>query len=320
MKMVFNRVLYSILLLCGIVILNFSLFFLSPGDPTNLYFGPKVKRQNLETLRHQMGVDQPWSKQFQEWGRHALKGDLGYSWAKHRPVRDILMEAIPATLQLTILALLINLIAGCILGVLTGVYSRKWFGKIIDYLSLSAYSVPIFLFAILFIYFFSLKLRLLPASGMSSLIAGDFGFWENLWDRIRHLILPVSILGLMGAAATSRFVQGHMKSVLRQDYIRLAFAKGLPKSRVYVSHAFKNALIPVVTLLGIYFPFLLGSALVVEVIFAWPGMGRVTYEAIFSKDYPVIMAVNLIAGLLVITGNLISDLLYRFIDPRIRVK
>ncbi len=318
--MIFKRVLYTIILLCGIVILNFSLFFLSPGDPTNLYFGPKVSRQNLEILRQQMGVDQPWGQQLREWGRHALKGDFGYSWAKHRPVRDILIEAIPATLQLTVLALLANLIAGCVIGILTGVYSERWFGKAIDFLSLSAYSIPVFLIAILLIQFFSLKLHWLPVSGMSSLIAGDLGFWGNIWDRVRHLILPVLTLGLMGAAATSRFVQGHMKSVLRQDYIRQAFAKGLPRHRVYLHHAFKNALIPVVTLLGIYFPFLLGSALVVEVIFAWPGMGRVTYEAIFSKDYPVIMSVNLIAGVLVIAGNFISDMLYRFIDPRIRIK
>ena len=317
--MIFKRILHSVLLLCGIAILNFSLFFLSPGDPTNLYFGPKVKRSNLQILKQQMGTDKPWIKQLQNWSSHVLRGDLGYSWAKHRPVRDILLEAIPATLQLTILALLLNLVAGCLIGILTGIHSSRWFGKLLETSTLVLYSVPVFLLAIFFIYIFCLKLKLLPASGMSSLFVEDLGFWEKLWDRVSHLFLPVLTLGLMGAAATSRYVQGHMKSVLKQDYIRMALAKGLPRGRVYLHHAFKNALIPVVTLLGIYFPFLLGSALIIEVIFAWPGMGRVTYEAIFSKDFPVIMAVNLIAGVMVIGGNLISDLLYRFIDPRIRI-
>jgi peptide/nickel transport system permease protein len=185
---------------------------------------------------------------------------------------------------------------------------------------LALYSVPVFLLALALIYVFSLKLRLLPVSGMGSFDDGTFGFWGTFFDRAIHLVLPVSVLSITGAAATSRYVQANMEEVLRQDYIRLAMAKGLSKKRVILHHAFRNAALPVVTLLGIYFPFLLGSALIVEVVFAWPGMGRIAYEAVFSKDYPVIMAVNLMAGVMVILGNLVSDLLYRFIDPRIRVR
>jgi peptide/nickel transport system permease protein len=319
MKFLIKRLLYTIVLLCGIVIINFSLFFLSPGDPTNLYFGPKVKRTDIENLKRERGLDQPWTAQFQIWLGHTIKGDLGYSWAKHRPVGDILKEAIPATLQLTVLALFINLIVGCMVGILAGIKSHRLLGKFLDTTFLILYSVPVFLLALLFIYIFSLKLQLLPASGMHSFLAEDMGFWGKTWDRLSHLVLPVMILGLTGAAATSRYVQDHMSWVLKQNYIRLAHAKGLSRRRVYVHHAFKNSLIPVATLLGLYFPFLLGSAFIVEVIFAWPGMGRVVYEAIFSKDYPVIMAVNLIAGIMVIIGNIISDCLYRFIDPRIRI-
>ncbi|MDW7680607.1 MAG: ABC transporter permease [bacterium] len=320
MEILIKRFFHALLILVGIIIINFSLFFLSPGDLTNLYFSPKVKPAQLESLKQQMGIDKPWFTQFRDWISNFLRGDLGYSWAKHRSVSSILGEAIPATLQLTIFALLINLVVGCLIGIIGGINSDRLSGKFIDFVTLGMYSIPVFLLALFFIYFFSLKLQLLPPSGMNSFMASSGNFWQKFWDRLQHLILPVSVLGIIGAAATSRYVHGHMKEILKQDYIRLAIAKGLTKKRIYFNHAFKNAMLPVVTLLGIYFPFLLGSALIVEVIFAWPGIGRVTYEAVFSKDYPVIMAVNLIAGIMVIVGNFISDLLYQLIDPRIRVK
>jgi peptide/nickel transport system permease protein len=155
---------------------------------------------------------------------------------------------------------------------------------------------------------------------MQSFLAAEAGFWQALGDRIQHLILPVAVLGLTGAAAISRYLRGSIIEVLQQDYIRLAQAKGLSKSKVYFRHALKNALLPVITLIGLYLPLLLGGAFVVEVIFAWPGMGRMAYEAIFAKDYPVIFAVNFIAAAMVIAGNLFADLLYQFVDPRIRMQ
>lgn len=320
MKILFNKIIYLIVLFIGIVIINFTLFFMSPGDPTNQYFSPKVKKANLEKLKQKMGVDLPWHKQLKNWSLHILKGDLGYSWSKHRPVKDILKEAIPATLQLTILALIINLIIGSLIGIFAGINSNKLSGKFLDIFTLTIYSTPVFLLALFLIYVFSEKLQLLPPSGMNTLGIRASGFWVTFIDRLRHIILPVSVLGLIGAATTSRYVQEHIKLVMKQDYIRTAFAKGLSLKRIYFNHAFKNALLPVATLIGIYFPFLLGSALIVEVIFAWPGMGRITFEAISSKDYPVLMAVNMIAAIMVISGNLISDILYRYIDPRIRIQ
>ncbi len=320
MKILFNRILYGTILIIGMVILNFSLFFLSPGDPTNLYFSPRVKKEQLQMMKQKMGVDRSWFVQLKNWCFHIAKGDLGYSWAKHRPVAEILKEAIPATLQLTILALIINLTLGCVIGMIAGINSKSWFGKIINLTTIVTYSVPIFLLALFLIYLFSLKLTIFPPSGMNSFLLEGAGFWFKFWDRARHIFLPVLTLSVIGAAATSRYVEEQVKAVLKQDYIRMAIAKGLTKKQVYFSHAFKNAILPVLTLLGMYFPFLLGSAFVVEVIFAWPGMGRMTFEAIFSKDYPVLMAANLIAGIMVIAGNLISDLLYRFFDPRIQIK
>lgn len=313
-----RRILTAIFLILGICILNFFLFHLSPGDPTNLYFGSKVKQENLQLLRQQRGLDQPWYQQLGLWLTHVFRGDLGYSWAKHRPVTDLLREAIPATLLLTGLALLVNIIVGCCVGILSGLYRAHWLGTFLNFSTLVIYSLPTFLIALLLILFFSLKLQWLPASQMQSLFLTKTDFWTTFLDRAQHLILPVVVLGLSGAAATSRFVQEHIREGRNQDYIRTALAKGLSKRRVYLYHAFKNALLPVITLLGLYWPFLLGGAFIVEVIFAWPGMGRIAYEAVFAKDYPVIMAVNLIAAVMVILGNLISDGLYRLIDPRIR--
>jgi len=233
-------------------------------------------------------------------------------------VADILAEAIPATLQLTGLALFLNLFLGCIAGAFAGIYSERRLGQIIDFTSLSIYSIPTFWLSLVGILVFSLKLHWLPSSQMASLFVAD-GFWDNALDRVRHLLLPVLVLGLGGAAATARYVRANLRQVLQQDFIRLARAKGLRKRRIYLQHALRNALIPVATLLGLYLPLLLGGAFVVEVIFAWPGMGRVTYEAVFAKDYPVIMAVNLIAATMVILGNFVSDLLYQWLDPRLRL-
>ena len=182
MKILFNRILYGIALIIGIVILNFSLFFLSPGDPTNLYFGPKVKKENLQMMKQKMGADRPWYIQLKDWGLHVLKGDLGYSWAKHRPVKEILNEAIPATLQLTILSLLINFSFGCLIGIFAGINSHRWFGKFVNTITMIIYSIPVFLFALFLIYLFSLKLHFLPPSGMNSFFLEDSSFWFKFWD------------------------------------------------------------------------------------------------------------------------------------------
>lgn len=319
-KFMLNRLGYTLILLCGICVINFFLFHLSPGDPTSRYFGPKVKRENLQALRQQMGVDQPWYVQLGQWSRRVSRGDLGYSWAKHQPVAALLKEALPPTLQLTVAALFINFLTGCLVGLLSGIYARRWFGKFLDIASLVLYALPLFWLALVAVLIFSLNLHWLPASGMSAFFVESPGFWRQLGDRLHHLVLPSAVLGLSGAAATSRFVRGHMQEVLGRDYIRLAFAKGLSRRKVYLHHALKNALLPVATLLGLYLPALAGGAFIVEVIFAWPGIGRLTYEAVFSRDYPVLMAVNLIVAFLVILGNFISDLLYKFIEPGIQFK
>jgi peptide/nickel transport system permease protein len=308
----------ALLLLAGIWTLNFCLIRLSPGDATNVYWGPDRDRASIETLRAQRGLELPFWQQFEIWTRRFARGDWGYSWMRHRPVIDILKEAVPNTLQLTVLALAFCFFFGAAWGVLAARYDDRLAGHALNFSGLIIYALPSFWLAALAILFFGVKLQWLPSSGMSALFIEEASRAAQLWDRVRHLILPVTVLGLSGAAAVSRFVRASVRNVLRQDFIRLAQAKGLSQREVLLRHALKNALLPVVTLLGLYFPFLLGGALAVEVMFAWPGMGRIAYEALFSKDYPVLFAVNLITAAMTIAGNLLADLLYHFLDPRVR--
>lgn len=316
--LLFKSLLRFALLLAGIWFLNFCLLRLSPGDATNIYWGPESDRASIAALRAQRGLTLPFWQQFQMWTLRFARGDWGYSWLRHRPVTAILQEAIPATLQLTTLVLAFSFIIGAAWGVLAAKYADRAAGHALNFSSLIIYALPSFWLAALAILFFSVKLHWLPASGMSSLFLEEASRTEQWWDRLRHLILPVIILGLTGAAAISRFVRANLRHVLHQDFIRLAQAKGLSARDVLLKHALKNALLPVITLFGLYFPFLLGGALVIEVMFALPGMGRIAYEALFGKDYPVLFAVNLIAASMTITGNLLADVLYHFIDPRVR--
>ncbi|RMI08836.1 MAG: ABC transporter permease [Calditrichaeota bacterium] len=314
-----GRMVQGGLLVAAVCLVNFFLFYLSPGDPVHLYFSPRTDPGRLQTLREQRDLDQPWYVQFERWGGRLIRGDLGYSWSQHRPVRDILAEALPATLQLTLAALFLNILLGCAVGMLSGIYAHRWWGRVLNGAALFLYSVPSFWLALVAILIFSVSLGLFPASQMSSVFADELPFSAYLWDRLRHLVLPATVLGLAGAAATARYVRGQVQEVLRQDYILLARAKGLSAGKVYLHHVLKNALLPVVTLLGLYFPFLLSGAFIIEVIFAWPGMGRVTYEAIFARDYPVIMAVNLLAAVMVLVGNFLADVTYRLVDPRVNI-
>lgn len=313
-----KRLFNMALVLTGVVVLNFLLFFARPGDSTNLFFRPGTDRQTLETMREKMGLEKPLHQQFLFWCSHILRGDWGYSWAKHRPVQEILNEAIPATIQLVVLALFVNFVLGCLLAIYTTVSTRKFSDSIINFSSLLVYVTPPFWLALFFIYIFSEKLGLLPASGMNSNVIHNATWLQLSMDRLFHLVLPVAVLGLTGAAATFRIVRANMQSVMMESFVLFARAKGLTIKRIYFFHIFKNALLPVVTLLGLYFPLMLSGVFIIEVIFAWPGMGQITYEAVYAKDFPVIMAVNLIAAVMVIIGNLLSDLLYQFVDPRIK--
>ena len=315
---ILRRILLSIPLLWALATVTFFIVRLAPGDPMAMYYNPEIDPSVMEAVRTRLGLDQPIHVQYVRWLGALAHGELGVSFKHHRPVAEILAETLPNTLLLTGLALLFDLGLGVVLGVIAAVRQYSWTDHLTSIVALFLYSMPGFWLGLMMIILFALKLGWLPASQMESVDAEFMGFFPRLWDRALHLVMPVFVLGIASAASVARYMRGSLLEVIRQDYIRTARAKGLSERRVILRHALTNALIPIITLLGLYLPYLISGAIVTETIFAWPGMGRLTIDAIFSRDYPVVMAANLLAGVMVVGGNLLADILYAVVDPRIR--
>ena len=321
---ILRRLLGALPLLLGVATLLFFVLALAPGDPTAAYFNPNMPAEVIEQIRRNFGLDQPVHIRYFKWLGAFLTGNFGYSFAQSRPVFDVLMDALPNTLILTVIALALVFILGVLIGVIQAVRQNSLVDGFLSITSLFFYSMPPFWLALMLMLIFSLKFHewgvpfALPPTGITNV---DYEFMtggQKIVDRIQHLILPVATLTLALAAGVSRYTRGQMLEVIRQDYIRTARAKGLPERRVIMKHALRNSLIPVITMLGLYLPFLFSGAVFVEVIFAWPGMGRVIVDAIFQRDYPVVMATSFIFAVLVVLGNLLADVLYAVADPRIR--
>ena len=312
-----RRILWAVPLAWGVCTVTFFILHLAPGDPLALYSNPEISPETVELIRKNYGLDEPIHLQYVKWLWSTLKGDFGVSFSAFRPVRDILFETIPNTLQLTFLALLFDFLFGVFLGTIAAIKRNSLTEYGVTLGSLVVYSVPSFWLGLMLILVFSYLLGWLPASQMQSIHAASFTWWRLLWDRALHLVMPVFVLGIAAAAGTARYMRASLLEVLNQDYIRTARAKGLSERTVIMKHAMKNALIPVMTLVGLYLPFVLGGSVVVEYIFGWPGMGRLSVNAIFARDYPVILATNFIFACMVVIGNLVADILYAVVDPRI---
>ncbi|NJD10274.1 MAG: ABC transporter permease, partial [Gemmatimonadetes bacterium] len=285
---------------------------------------PNMPAEAREQLRRNLGLDQPLHVQYLKWLAAFLHGDFGYSFAQSRPVSAILLEALPNTLILTGSALFLVFLIGVLLGVLQAVRQHSWFDRVSSVGALFFYSMPSFWLALMLMLLFSLKAHqwgwpvAFPPSGMTSVDYEFLGTGGRIADRLLHLALPVATLTLALAAGVARYTRAQMLEVIRQDYIRTARAKGLPERTVILRHALRNSLIPVITLLGLYLPLLFSGAVFVEMIFAWPGMGRVIVDAIFQRDYPLVMATSFCFAVLTVLGNLLADVLYALADPRIR--
>jgi peptide/nickel transport system permease protein len=316
---VIRRLLGAVLLLFGLVTLVFFIVRLAPGDPMLRYVSPEVDPQSIELMRQRFGLDQPLPMQYVSWLRATLVDfDFGLSITRQRPVTELLAQAIPNTLRLTGLALLVRLLGGCLLGIIAATRRGGW-DRGITLVTLFVYSMPTFWLSLMLLLVFAFQLRWLPAGQMAMLDHQQLPFLQALWDALRHLVLPVFVLGVGGMASTARYMRASMLDVLSLDFVRTARAKGLSERTVVWKHALRNALLPVATLFGLSIPALVGGAVVVEYIFSWPGMGQLTLQAIFARDYPVIMATTVLSGALVILGNLVSDLLYTWLDPRIQL-
>ncbi len=308
-----RRLLITGPILLGITVLSYFIMSLTPGDPVKMLIDPNASQADLEIRRRALGLDQPVAVRYVKWLNELAHGNLGYSFSSGAPVTRRIGERVVPTLTLTVTALLLSYLIAVPVGMVAAARRYTWIDYLATFSAFLGISLPTFFLGLAGIYLFALRLRWLPVGGTSTL--GGSG---GLLDGLHHLVLPGTVLAVAGAGALTRYVRSSMLEVLGQEYVRTARAKGLAERIVLRRHALRNALIPVVTLAGLQIPALLAGAVITEQIFEWPGMGRLTIEAINQRDYPVLMGITLIAAVLVAVGNLLADVTYSVVDPRIR--
>jgi peptide/nickel transport system permease protein len=315
-QFVLRRLLYTLITLIGISILSWVIISQAPGSPIALTLDPKVSPKIIEQMEKNYDLDKPIYQQYFLWLKRLFTGNL-YSFKDGRPVMGKIGERIWNTLLLNLVAMLIIFS----LAIPLGIFSAKRQYSILDNLgTFGAYlgiSIPSFWLAYLLI-LGTVKLFGYPVLGMRSFVTEDFTTTEVILDRLWHLMLPSIILAIGGIAALSRYTRSSMLEVIRQDYVRTAKAKGLPEETVYYKHALRNALLPIITLFGFLIPGLIGGSIIMETVFSWHGIGRLAYQAVLARDYPVVMTINTITAVLVLIGNFVADILYGIADPRIR--
>lgn len=315
-----KRLLLMIPLIFGITLITFLVIHLAPGSPVEVQteMSLKVSAQAKENLKKLYGLDKPLHIQYLDWLNRFLRMDFGKSFVDGRKVLDKIVERIPITLTINILSLMLIVAVAVPIGILSATRQYSLFDKLSTIFVFIGFSTPTFWLALLLMILFGVNLGLLPISGIQSIDVSEMGPFERLLDWIKHLILPVGISAFGGIAGLSRYSRSSMLEVVRQDYIRTARAKGLTESKVIFGHAFRNALMPIVTILGLSIPGLIGGGVIFETIFAIPGMGQLFYLSTMSRDYPSVMGILVIGAILTLLGNLIADIAYAMVDPRIR--
>lgn len=307
--------------LLGITILSFGVMQLAPGDPTQLLvdLNPNMNEEAIKRIRAHYGLDDPWYVQYAKWLKNMLVLDFGRSFAPdNRPVIDKILERIPITLLINVLSMVLILGVAIPLGVMSAVKQDSLFDKGTTLFVFVGFAIPTFWLALLLMILFGVELNLLPISGFRSLQYEDLSPVGKVLDVSKHLILPVFVSAFGGLAGMSRYMRSNMLEVIRQDYITTARAKGLDERTVIFRHALRNALLPVITLLGLSVPGLIGGSVIFETIFAIPGMGQLFYQSVMMRDYPTIMGILVIGAILTLLGNLLADVSYSVADPRIR--
>lgn len=340
-RFILRRILQGIPTFFGVTVISFIIIMSAPGDPVSIItWSPRRDVASIESLRRELGLDKPLVTQYVYWlvgndwttidvdGDGAgdkpgprlglLRGDLGVSVRFRQPVSQLIAERIPATLQLALASLIIGYGVGITLGVLAAVYHKSWLDQIVRIISVIGNAVPAFWLGLIMIIVFSVQLKLLPQGGIRDIAAR-----RDVFDPVstfRYMAMPVFVFSLGTIAFVSRFMRTELLEVLAQDYIRTARAKGLANQRVWWRHAAANALIPVATFIGPAIGTLLSGAVVIERVFDWPGMGKLVLDAVFNRDYPIVMGSVVVASIMYIIGVILSDILYAFLDPRIRFR
>lgn len=310
----------------AVVTLTFLLITLTPGDPARLWVPPGAGQAELDAAREALGLDRPLPLRYASWLVKFVAGDWGQSLTQQRPVTRVILDALPHTLLLTGASLVLTYVLGILIGFVQAVRRRSAVDTALTVTTLTVYGMPAYWLAIMLVLVFSYTAARqgwpgwlqFPAMGVAALDAEFLSPWERVVDRLRHLVLPLVTLAAIGAGGMARYVRGAVIDARGHPFVHAARAKGLPKTLVETRHVLRNALLPVITLLGLQLPALFSGTVFVEVIFAWPGMGRVMVSAVGARDYPVVMATTAIFAILVVLGNLLADLLYGVADPRLR--
>jgi peptide/nickel transport system permease protein len=313
---IIRRLFYTLITLIGISIISWVIITQAPGSPIALTLDPKVSPKIIAQMEKNYDLDKPIYQQYFLWIERLFTGKL-YSFKDGRPVMQKIAERIWNTLLLNLVAMLIIFSLALPLGVFSARRQYTFFDNLGTFGAYLGISIPSFWLAYLLI-LTTVKLFGYPVLGMRSFVTEGFTEPQLIMDRLWHLMLPSIILAIGGIAALSRYTRSSMLEVIRQDYVRTAKAKGLPEETVYYKHALRNALLPVITLFGFIIPGLIGGSIIMETVFAWPGIGRLAYQAVLARDYPVVMTINTITAILVLIGNFVADILYGIVDPRIR--
>ena len=317
-----KRALLMVPILLGITLLSFSVMHMAPGGPAEaqMEFSAKASAEARERLRKLYGADQPVHKQYLTWLRKFVTLDFGEAFADGRKVKDKILERLPITLTINLLSLFVVLLIAIPIGIMSATHQYSVLDRATTMFVFVGYSMPHFWMALLLIYLFGVQWGVLPISGKESLDTTGFTKLQWLMDRAEHLVLPVFVSAIGGLAGFSRYMRNNMLEVMRQDYIRTARAKGLPENTVIYKHALRNALMPVITILGLSLPGIIGGSVIMETVFGIDGMGRLMFQAVFSRDYNVAMGILVPAAVLTMLGNFLADIGYALADPRVRLR
>jgi len=321
---IIKRTLLMVPILLGITVLSFGVMRLAPGGPAEaqMDFSAKASAEARERLRKLYGADQPFHKQYATWLKKFVTLDFGEAFADGRKVKDKILDSLPITLTINLLSLGLVLLIAIPIGIMSATRQYSLLDRFTTIFVFIGFSTPSFWLALLLIYVLGVQWGVLPISGIQSLDVSGITRWSWSWltDRAEHLIMPVFVSAFGGLAGFSRYVRNSMLEVMRQDYIRTARAKGLPEVEVVYKHALRNALMPVITILGLSLPGIIGGSVIMETVFSIPGMGQLLYQAVFSRDYNLAMGILAPAALLTMLGNFLADVAYAFTDPRVRLK
>jgi peptide/nickel transport system permease protein len=320
LRVLLGRVVQGLLLVLAVVVLNFVLVHAAPGDPVETIAGASggMSPELMAELRSQYGLDRSLPVQLGVYLKRVASGDLGYSYFFNLPVTQMILERLPATLLLVLCSVLLAFLVGTLLGVLSARKPNGWLSQGITVLSMVGFAAPVFWTGMMLVLVFAAWWPILPVSGMRSADSSGAGGLADVLDVLHHLVLPAFTLAIVYLAQYSRLSRSSMLDVLSADYIRTARAKGLAESLVLYKHALRNALLPVITMLGLQFGNVLAGAVIVETVFNWPGLGRLAFDSVLRRDYPTILGVLLFSAIVVVVMNILTDLAYRLIDPRIK--